>query len=395
MGIYMFNYNTKILSKITKNLENCVELLNQEGAGDMNTQLNTQLKQAVKRKQAVVKPEQAVTRKENKDQVSVISKKIEELLKRLTPISKQVIDKNGDYYRTKLQMNAEGLNNVEDVKKAVDLIKGELSQLQKEAIKKDEEIRDVDKELAKASEQNKLLTSLSENFKDKISNQMVEMNKILESVEKKAGKKGESLKLNEIKDDLDGLLTLIGGKVTTVEDVTKFKKKVTDFLNRKNKIAEKLNDLKKKIPLLLKKFNKVIDSKEEMKKFNTTTEQVSEFNLDITELNKILEKTQKANKKMKAENDSLSSDSNVISKKDKKIIGKLNTRMGKMKNLISSVNLNTIEKSVDKLSKTVDDIETKIDSTPENTKKKKDKKKKIRKKKEWAIQIPKYKFNNL
>merc|ERR1712166_1477503 len=186
MGIYMGNYNTKILSKITKNLENCVELLNQEGAGDMSTQLNTQLKQAVKRKQAVAKPEQAVTRK-----------KIEELLKRLTPISKQVIDKNGDYYRTKLQMNAEGLNNVEDVKKAVDLIKGELSQLQKEAIKKDEEIRDVDKELAKASEQNKLLTSLSENFKDKISNQMVEMNKILESVEKKAGKKGESLKLNE------------------------------------------------------------------------------------------------------------------------------------------------------------------------------------------------------
>ena len=36
----MSNYNRKILEKISKNLENCVELLEQEGAGrdtDMDT----------------------------------------------------------------------------------------------------------------------------------------------------------------------------------------------------------------------------------------------------------------------------------------------------------------------------------------------------------------------
>ena len=95
-------------------------------------------------------------------------------------------------------------------------------------------IRAVERKLEEAREQNEQLTSLSQNFRNKISNEMTEMEGILQSVEKEAGNEGENLRLNGINDELDSLLTLIGGgRPSTVADATTFKQNVTDFLNRK------------------------------------------------------------------------------------------------------------------------------------------------------------------
>jgi len=372
----MSDYNKNILSKISKNLENCVDLLDQEGAGrdsDMATELkqlppltseekrDSDVVRAIvtdgAKKTALAREAKAVQENKNQTQVSVLAK-INDLLQKLNPISAEVANRDGDYHTTKSQMKAKNLNNVQEVNSAADAKEEELRGLQKEAIDVDEKIRAVERKLEEAREQNEQLTSLSQNFRNKISNEMTEMEGILQSVEKEAGNEGENLRLNGINDELDGLLTLIGGgRPSTVADATTFKQNVTDFLNRKKAIARKLNDLKGKIPLLLENFNKVIGSKGTMDRLNTTSKQVSELNSDITDLNQQLAKTEGDLSDMEAENSRLESDSKESTKTANNIMGNLNTRMDTMNSLMSSVDLDMIEGNVDRLSKTVDAIE--------------------------------------
>ena len=381
----MSDYNKNILSKISKNLENCVDLLDQEGAGrdsDVATELgqlptltseekrDSDVVRAIvtdgAKKTALAREAKAVQENKNQTQVSVLAK-INDLLQKLNPISAEVANRDGDYHTTKSQMKAKNLNNVQEVKAATDAKEEELRGLQKEAREQNEKIRAVERNLEEAKEQNEQLTSLSQNFRNRISKEMTAMEGILQSVEKEAGNEGENLRLNEINDDLDGLLTLIGGgRASTVADAKTFKQNVTDFLNRKKAIAKKLNALKGRIPSLFENFNKVIGSKGAMDRLNTTAKQVSELNSDITDLNQQLAKTEGDLSDMEAENVRLESDSKESNKTANNIMTDLNTRMDTMNSLMSSVDLDMIEGNVDRLSKTVDAIETNMSSDTPN-----------------------------
>ena len=365
----MSDYNKNILSKISKNLENCVDLLDQEGAGrdsDVANELGQlpPLTSEEENLDVVIGSDAAgKTAQENKNQTQVsVLAKINNLLQKLNPISAEVANRDGDYHTTKSQMKAKNLNNVQEVKAATDAKEEELRGLQKEAIDVDEKIRAVETKLEEARGKNEQLTSLTQNFENKISKEMTEMEGILQSVEKEAGNEGENLRLNEINDDLDGLLTLIGGGRASTADATTFKQNVTDFLNRKKAIARKLNALKGKIPSLLENFNKVIGSKGAMDRLNTTAKQVSELNSDITDLNQQLAKTEGDLSDMGAENSRFKNDNKQRAKTAKKIENNLNTRMDTMNSLMSGVDLNQIEGNVDRLSKTVDAIETNMSS---------------------------------
>ena len=360
----MSNYNNNILEKISKNLKSCVELLNQEGAGEMNT---APIDTEVMRKELVSSSEADSSTSEEKVAVessksNSVLQKINDLLEKLTPISDEVSDKTGEYHTTKSQMKAKNLNTSEEVEAAAKTKEEELSGLQKKSIELDEKIREVEKDLEQAREKNEQLTSLSQNFRNKISTEMTQMEGILQSVEREAGPEGENLKLDKISDDLEGLLNLIGGAMKKVTDVDAFKENITEFLNRKNQIMDKLTVLKSKIPLLLEKFNEVITSKDAMDRLNNTSEQISSLNSDLTDLNQQLAKTEGELKDTLAENDRLDSDSRESNKTATTIMRDINTRMEKMNDLVNSSDINNIEDKVNKLTETVNTIEAEMDA---------------------------------
>ena len=109
----------------------------------------------------------------------------------------------------KTQMKAKKLNSVKKVKDAADTKEKELRGLQKVAKEQNERISAVEKNLKVAMGQNKQLTDLSQDFRNKISKEMTEMKRILQIVENEAGNQGENLRLDGINKDLDDLFTLI------------------------------------------------------------------------------------------------------------------------------------------------------------------------------------------
>ena len=311
----MSDYNKNILDKISKNLENCLNILEQEGGSRRNRSTAASRKRAADAKarrgardnvlrakrmadpMSEVKNEDVLTGEINKRDTSApVLKKISDLISKLGDVSSEVNNPDGDYHYTRKEVAARFNGDVSrtepsDVEEMNNQVKREIETKTTDLNSKNAEILALGQKAKQLAAINKELEETSKQITSQLSSDLAQKDSELDSLEEML--EGQ-MRLDDLTESLEQLNSQFGGGTTDAsflindEEVKALRGKVENFLAKKSSIATKLRRLQTRLPELLNKYNKFIALSPVLRELKTSETTLSELNNSLSKVSETI-----------------------------------------------------------------------------------------------------------
>lgn len=389
----MSDYNKNILDKISKNLENCLNILEQEGGkkgkstrlsrkrrNDERSQRNDPtVIRAREAREAFIDERRAsnepglpktgdvLTNELNKRDTSApVLKKISDLISKLGDVSSEVNNPDGDYHYTKKEVAARFNGDVSrtepsDVEEMNNQVKREIETKTTDLNSKNAEILALGQKAKQLAAINKELEETSKQITSQLSSDLARKDSELDSLEEML--EGE-MKLDDLTESLEQLNSQFGGGTTDAsflindEEVKALRGKVENFLAKKSSIATKLRRLQTRLPELLNKYNKFIALSPVLRELKTSETTLSELNNSLSKVSETIARDEAEIDKLEARKklleEAVESEQGSRLQKNQE----LQRRKESINRMIDLANLDSVESNVNMLESSISEIET-------------------------------------